>query len=49
MCGKFENKKAVFTRMPQSQSLDLFPYSIHLGMAKLVDSAMLKPWLNPEW
>lgn len=27
----------------------LLPKSIHLKDAKLVDSAMLYPWLNPEW
>ena len=27
----------------------LFPYSIHLIDAKLVDSAQLKPALKPEW
>lgn len=25
------------------------PYSIHRRVAKLVDSAQLKPWLKPAW
>lgn len=39
--------KASHTTVPTWRHL--LPYSIHRNEAKLVDSAQLKPWLNPEW
>ena len=33
----------------QEQRLALLPNSTHRGVAKLVDSAQLKPVLKPEW